>query len=443
MMISQTGIPYEIHFLPLPFLITFVILGGAVALVVWLSARRIKRIEPIAALRQGVRTHNFKHNYIPLENAKSPLNLALALKTTLSSMKHNVTVCITMLVLSLVVVFSGMMTENVITDIEPFLNLIVGETADSCINVNAEIENKFLREMDADERVEKIYLYNSLAVSHVGGLELLATICDDFSKINNQSVVFEGRFPKYDNEIAIAAKYAKENDLKIGEEIAVTAGGKEAKYIISGFTQISNNLGKDCLFTRDGYERMGELQNTSYYLNLAEGVKIDAFNLEVKERFGNELNATINIESTIDGSASVYVSLMTIIVIAVLILSMVVISFVLYLLVRTMLNSKRRDYGIMKAFGFTAGQLILQTSLSFMPSVILSTVVGLIVSSFIINPLTAVFLRGIGIVKCTFIVPIGSIAAAGFGIIVFSFVVVCLLSLKIRKIAPRALIGGE
>ncbi|XCP83448.1 FtsX-like permease family protein [Roseburia hominis] len=108
-----------------------------------------------------------------------------------------------------------------------------------------------------------------------------------------------------------------------------------------------------------------------------------------------------------------------------------------------MLNNKNRDYGIMKALGFTTGQLILQTALSFMPTTILAIVVGLIVCSQIINPLTALFLSGIGIVKCTFTVPIGFTIAAGIGLVLFTFVVACLLSLKIRKIAPRALLSGE
>ena len=97
----------------MPALIALLILGGAVALSTWLSARRIRKIEPIVALRSGVQTHNFKRNHVPLEKTKAPLNLALALKTTLSGVKHNITTCITMLVLSLVVVFSGLMIENI------------------------------------------------------------------------------------------------------------------------------------------------------------------------------------------------------------------------------------------------------------------------------------------------------------------------------------------
>lgn len=443
MMIAQTGIPYAMHFLPIPFALTLAVLGSTVALSVLFSARRIKRIEPIAALRSGIQTHNFKYNHLPLEKTKAPLNLALALKTTFSGVKHNITVCITMLVLSLVVVFSGLMTENMIADMTPFLNLIAGETADSCISVREDAESDFVAKMQTDSRVEKFYLYTSLNVSHTGGAELLAYICEDFESVNNQQTVFKGRFPKYDNEIAVAAKYAEENGFKIGDEIDITANGEQEKYLICGFTQISNNLGKDCMLTRAGYERLGALTDTSYYINLTSGTDIDAFNQEMKENFSDSVNTTINIRTTIEGTAGVYVMLMTIIVAAILVLSVIIIAFVLYLLVRTMLNNKLHDYGIMKALGFTTKQLILQTALSFMPATIVSAIIGLALSSIIINPLMALFLSGIGIVKCTFVLPVGFIVIAGIGLVLCAFFTVCLLSLKIRKISPKALLTGE
>ncbi len=338
MMIAQTGIPYAIRFLPVPLVLSITIPIGAVVFAVWFASRRIKKIEPVVALRSGIQAHNFKNNHIPLEQTKAPLTFALALKTTLSGVKHNITICITMLVLSLIVVFSGLMLENVITNTAPFLNLIVGETADSCINVQTEAEDDFLRKMDADDRVEKLYLFTSLNVSHTGGAELMATICNDYSKINNQDIVFEGRFPKYNNEIAIAAKYAKENGMKIGDEIQITANGKRENYLICGFTQISNNLGRDCLLTRTGYERLGLLTNTSYYIHLSGKTDIDAFNLQMEKEFEGSVNTTINIGSMIDGTGSVYVSLIAIIVIAILALSAIIVAFVLYLLVRTVLN---------------------------------------------------------------------------------------------------------
>lgn len=443
MMISQTGIPYAVRFLPIPCAVTIIFTAAAVSAAVFVSSRRIRKIEPITALRQGINTHNFKKNHVPLDKTGAPLNLAIALKTVLSGAKQNVTVSVTMLVLSLVIVFSGVMIENIVVDTNYFIHFIVGETSDSCINVNISSEERLKEALGNDSRVKSYYQFTSAHVTHVGGVSLMATMCDDFSQVNNQDMVIEGRFPKFDNEIAIAIKYAKERGLKIGDEVFLSGSGIEEKYIISGFTQITNNLGKDCLLTRSGYERIAQLTNVSYYINVPDDVDIDAFNKDITEPFSDEVNALLNTRAIIEGSSKVYISLMTVIVIAVLILSGVIISFVLYLLVRTMLNNKKRDYGIMKALGFTSGQLIVQTALSFMPPLIISAAVGITVGSFVINPLMAIFLSGIGIVKCTFDISLGFNVLAGIGLILFAFGAACLMSRRIKRIAPRELLTGE
>lgn len=442
MMIAQTGIPYKIRFLPIPMLLALLILGGATALAVWLAARRIKKIEPIIALRSGVQTHNFKRNHIPLDKTKAPLNLSLALKTTLSGAKNNVAICITMFALSFVVAFSGVMSANIIADTTPFINLIIGETADSCINVKPEYEEEFLKEVKQDSRVKKAYLYTTANVTHVEGAELLATV-GDFENVNNPNIIYQGRFPKYDNEIALGAKYAKEKSFEIGNEIEIVSNGKTEKFLICGLTQITNYLGRDCLITREGYEHFGKLTNASYYINLAEDVDVNAFNEEIKEKFPGQLNSTINIAAVVETGANIYVSLMRIIVIVILFISVIIITFVLYLLVRTMLNNKMRDYGILKSLGFTTGQLILQTALSFMPAIVVSSIIGLVISGVTINPILSLFFSGLGILKCTFVIPVDFMAIVGAGLILLSFAITCLLSLKIKKIAPRNLLVGE
>lgn len=443
MMISQTGIPYSVNFLIVPCAVTIAFTVGAVAAAVYFSAKRIRKIEPITALRQGIQTHSFKKNHVPLDKSNTPLNFSLALKTVMSNQKQNVTICVTMLVLSLMIVFSGVMLENFILDTQTFVNLVVGETADSCINVNVEAEEQLKDALSSDSRVKNAYQYTSFNVTHKDGPQLLATVCDDFSQVGNQRIIVEGRFPKYDNEAAIAIKYALEKGLKIGQEITLFSGTNEEKYIISGYTQISNNLGKDCLMTRAGYEHISEPTIISYYINVTDDTDIDKFNKEITEPFAGEINATINIKSIVEGTGSVYLSLITVIVIAVLILSAVIIVFVLYLLVRTLLNNKKRDYGILKALGFTTGQLILQTALSFMPPIILSTAVGIAASTFVINPLMALFLGGIGLVKCTFTVPLSFNMIAGTGLVLFAFGAACLMSLRVKKITPRELLNGE
>lgn len=78
-----------------------------------------------------------------------------------------------------------------------------------------------------------------------------------------------------------------------------------------------------------------------------------------------------------------------------------------------------------------------------MPSIIISTAVGIAVSMQLINPLIAVFLSGVGIVKGTFIIPVGLSIIAGIVLVLFAFGAACLMSLRVKKIAPRELLIGE
>lgn len=445
MMIAQTGIPYAVRFQPLPILFTVIFITGIVSAAVYFSAKKIKRIEPITAMRQGISTHNFKKNHVQLEKTSLPINAALAMKTMFGGIKQNVTVCVTMLVISLILVFSVTSARNTIVDVQPMIEMIAGEFADSAINVNLNREEELISVLENDSRVEKFYLFtnNNMEIQHVGGTTLYVSVTNDCSKMNNQSMAVEGRYPKYENEFAVAAKYAKDNDIKVGDEISLKVGNTTEKYIVSGFTQNTNSLGKDCIMTREGYKKIASLPNVTYYIDLMEGNDVDDFNSELSDRFGSDVNALQNIYSILESTGGVYVLLMTFLVIAIVIISCIVIIFVMYLLVRTMLNNKKRDYGILKALGFTTGQLIVQTALSFMPSIIISTAVGIAVSMQLINPLIAVFLSGVGIVKGTFIIPVELSIIAGIVLVIFAFGAACLMSLRVKKIAPRELLIGE
>lgn len=443
MMISQTGIPYHMRFLPLPFLITIAFITSIVVIAVYLSVHRIKRYEAIRALRQGIPIHNFRKNHVPLSNSRMPLLPCLSLKTATVQAKQNIIVCIMTVMLTLVSAFTAVMLKNVILDITPMIDMVAGETADSSISIDTETEAELKDYFQQDPRVEKSYLFHSGSLRHVNGVSLVVTITDGFNDLNNQMVCVEGRLPRYKNETAVAIKYAKDQGIKIGDEITFSTDGKEASYIVSGYSQIANNLGKDCFLTRQGYERMGKLAEASYYLNLKPGTDIDAFNEDVRNTFHEHVKASVNIDTVIDATSGVYVALMSFIVVAIVLLGSLIVLLVLYLLVRTLLNQKQYEYGIMKALGFTTGQLVLQTALSFMPVVICSCVIGLIINSYLINPLASLFLSNVGIVKCMFEIPVGLIIVFGVGLIIFTFVIICIMSLRIKRITPKALLSGE
>ena len=61
----------------------------------------------------------------------------------------------------------------------------------------------------------------------------------------------------------------------------------------------------------------------------------------------------------------------------------------------------------------------------------------------LVNPFLALLLGGNDMVKCTFSVPIGFNIMAGNGLMLFAFGVACLMSLRVKRITPRALLSGE
>ena len=192
--------------------------------------------------------------------------------------------------------------------------------------------------------------------------------------------------------------------------------------------------------TAEGYESLGGIKNHMFYFNLKEGVNFRDFLDDMRVNYKEYIFAAVNIEEILDGGLGIYTNLVAVINIVILIMTLGIVLLVLYLMVKMLLLRKQRDYGILKSVGFTTNQLILQTALSFMPSVIAASIIGTIFSSIIMNPLLTYFFKGIGIMKCTFTIPVVLVIISAAGMIFSAFVFALLLSFKIRKITPYELL---
>ena len=124
-------------------------------------------------------------------------------------------------------------------------------------------------------------------------------------------------------------------------------------------------------------------------------------------------------------------------------ISVVVIALILFLLIKSLVYHKRKDYGIYKALGYTSGSLMLQTALSFMPAVIASAIVFSIVSYTVANPYISLFMRSFGLMKCEFAIPVPGVVAIGAGLTVVSFLLALLQTRRIRKIEAYNMLVAE
>jgi putative ABC transport system permease protein len=87
-------------------LITIVLIMALVVVIAYLTAAKLKKITPIIAMREGINTHNFKKNHLPLNRSVFGINTTIGLKALLQNMKQNITVMIIVTLLSFVCVLA-------------------------------------------------------------------------------------------------------------------------------------------------------------------------------------------------------------------------------------------------------------------------------------------------------------------------------------------------
>lgn len=440
-MTSQIGIPYEISFSILSAIITLFSIVGIIIMTVVIFIRKTNKITPITALRDGIKTHNFKKNRIELEKTNLPLNVSLAFKTMYTNMKQNVVTFLIVLFLVFANVIALVLFQNF--SVDPKLSLLSFEICDGAIGTDSDIDKvvyNYIKNLDG--------VFNTREISQINvetdDVKLLTYIMEDTSKLNNQDVCYKGRLPKYDNEIAISGKYCKTYNYNIGDEIEIKKGEKEEKFLISGFIQTTNNNGQEALILNKGIEKIiGTDYDKMYYFDTEDNVNVSENIEKIKNEFGNRIGFTVDFEEVIKGSMSTFKLIANAMVMIIMIVCCIVILLVLYLLIKTLINNKKRDYGVLKALGYTSKNIIFQNAISFMPSIILSVITSCIISSFIVNPYLTLIMSMFGVMKVTFDLPVTLIIITGIGFVIVSFIFAYILSLKIKKIEPYKLLSEE
>lgn len=444
---TQQGIPYC-----LSFKLFVVILGvfpiAIVSLVTSIIAsRKIKKINPIVALREGIETHNFKKNNLPLENSKLGLNISLSLKAFINNLKQNILVFFVSGLLIELVIIGIVIVQNF--SVNPPIKLFTTEICDCMITVKKEKADEVRLFLENDSDVSQLKNFMQLAISTSDEDELYSAIVDDMKKYNNTDVCYKGRLPKFDNEIAISGKYAKEYGYEIGETINLVAGSMDYDYLITGYIQTVNNSGKESILTREGIHHIydeSQIDEYSYYMfDIKNSTKknVDEYIENIKNEFGEYISNTTNFYTVVDGALTTFKSIFSVICVVMNIISILVLALTLYVLIKIYVFNKRKDYGIYKALGYRTKDLVLQTALSFMPAIIISTVVFTFVGSLTINDVIGLFLRSFGIMKCTLNVPALLIIISSILFAVIAFLLAIFLSRRIKKIEPYKLLIGE
>ncbi len=465
----------------------------------YLCASVIKRYPPVVAFHGGIKEHNFRKNYFPLEEGIGNIHFKLSLKGFISCLHQNIITGTIILGVTFATIFCVVLYFNFGNDYTTLGKMSGFEICNIQITTtkNAQCE-KIAKEIEEINGVRKTSILDSKKIS-VDGVEINAQISDDFSKMDTINV-YEGKLPKYKNEIAITGLLAENLNKKIGDTVAVRCGGYSSQYIITGFTQTTSNFWKTSLINTDGIKLImpGYSKRTiNVYLN--KGMDEQDFIKEINEKYGKSTSDTTldsesnendkyskikkrvegkvgnllklyNVDSVdyalmVDGEMvvsgnsntykiekikdmkteidsglgsvrSVISSLSKIIAIA----TMLIITLILSLMIKAMIIKRKVEFGTYKAIGYTTRELMIQIALSFMPTVIIGTILGTIIGYISVNPLLTMALHSAGISKFETSINVMALLGVIVLIVGFTFLVAMIEAYKVKKVSVYELL---
>jgi putative ABC transport system permease protein len=412
----------------------------AVLAVTSFASSKIRKIAPLTALRNGLTIHNFKRNSFPLEKSKAPLPQVLAAKSAIQSKGQMVMVFIIIAAISFASTAVLSTYYNIGMHSEEFARMLGGEMPDAAFFMDGNDSAKKIKsDIANDDGVRKVIYYEAVPALVEGDSTSIITT-DDFADLEG-TVLYEGRYPKHDNEVALSSKHSKILQKTIGDEVTLSMAGKDDRFIVTGLLQSVNEEGLVTAATLGTLENLSSTYKpTQLYVYMDD--PSDAKTLIAKEEslFGANIISAVNLADLADTQLSVYSDIMFLVAIVIVAVALFVITLVLYLVLKTVILRRRRALGIQKALGFTTGQLMLQIALTYMPTISVAVITGTVLGDIGFVPFVTALFRSIGIMKVFMQASIVMSAGLCVGLIVAAFAIAMLISMRIRKISTYALV---
>lgn len=403
----QSGFTYTPVFDGAALLIVAAILVFAILLFAYLSSMKIYKLEPMGAIRGNK------------GNGGAGQNILLSV----------LSICI-MVLLS----FAGTLLYNVSVKPDNFMNTLSEETPSVIFTVQKDKMPEVKELLCEDSRVKLVLEYASAPLSYADG-SLTAFVCEDFGKVTND-ICYEGRNPAAEDEAAVGNMLA--DDYPIGSRIELTSSDQSASYVVTGYIQSVNNAGKACELTSEGYEKIsGKMNTVNVYL---QEKNAEAFIEEYEESYDSLIAASVNYEQLNENSRTMYAGIVSVVAIVLFIISVLMVLLVLYVIINSMINRCRQEFGIYKAIGYTSRQLTIMTAARFMPALALSSVLSAAAGIWYLPVINRIILSQIGAIKNHFEVSVWILLVFAIVFTAVSFLISVLLASPIKKITAYSLL---
>ena len=402
--------------------------------------RQYKKTSVLDALRGGINTHNYKKNVFPFDKTNLPVLLTLSLKETFGKFTSQIGVIIIMAVLAFAGAMGFGIYENMGKDVDSLLRISGLEIYDADFTGDANMEET----VKGFECVDSIHHEVWLGIDYQKGKKsknYSTRVISDTSVMKPESMV-EGRWPKYENEVAFGTAAADTLGVKIGDSITVKNGENEAQYLVCGIMQTFNNMGQMGYLTEEGYERIGSMpKEYMITVNLKKGYKFADLEKVFKDVYP-DTELTDEYASTGGLFSMLKISIASILMI-IMIVTAFVVGLAEALLIRTRITKEWRNLGVNKALGFSSNQLIAQLMLSNIPAILIGIVIGLVAVTFFGDKLILLMYAIFGFRKVAFDLSLFSYICVVLIIVGVAMIVSWFNGKRIRNLEPVKMITEE
>ena len=438
---QQSGLKWEQGFDAGVSGVAFLILLVIVLMIVLIAARHIRKLNPINALRGETTARKYKRNHIQLEKAHGNLPIALALKSVLQNIKQNVMISVILIIVTFFGVFGVIMYYNTTIDTKAFAEVPGMEICNAIAVLNPEKDQlETVKKIEKMDHVRKVQYLDEVKVK-VEGMEVAAYVMDKYDK-KETKLVYEGRYPKDNNEITLAGILAGRLNKSIGDTVTVGFGENKEHFKVVGLSNGSQMGGLNISILAKDYKRLNyNFKHQSLYIYLEKGTDAAQFVTDLENKFDKSMLLTaVNFDKGMEEGMASYQKIVAAMGLVMLVITLFVVTLVLYFVISSSVIRKKRELGIQKAIGFTTYQLMNQLSISFTIPITIGAVIGTLLGAFYTNPMMSLSMKSMGVMKAGFIVDPYWIISFGVATIVFSYLLSMVITWRIRKISAYALV---
>lgn len=438
---GQTGLSWNPGFDVVAALVTLAVMLGTVALAAVLAAGRIRRTQPVEALRGGVATHAFRTNPLPLATTRGSLDALVGAKSILRAPGRSIATAGLIALAAFASTFTVAIQTHILGDPQAFVRTIWGMENDITITLAEGTDvDAALADVAELDGVAMTTFYENRGLTS-DGHDLMVHVTPDYSLLR-YSAIFEGRPPRADDEAALGANAANALGVGVGSTVTLGSGDLAADYLVTGLTQSSASLGMDASLTTAGYERVSPGYVPAHIIaDVTDGTDADDLLPAVRDALGANATSVSNEAKTMASIMQVWITMSQGLSVAILILTAAVIVLVLGLVVASHQTARGREVGIMRALGFSRRRIARQTAAAHLPVVVAGLVVGLVAGGFLTGPLLNLEMALLGVRNLGGSASPVSLVLLGLGMLAISALLLGWMGRNVGRLTSRELIA--